>query len=297
MQLDPDMYRTILEEMPAAVYLVDRDRKIVLWNRGAETITGYLRQEVLGHSCFDNLLMHCDEANNLMCGTSCPLAHTMHDGKPRAANVYLRHKDGYRVPVHVQAVPIRDEAGCIVGAVECFDERVAPVECGSQSGADVSVDSATGVPDRSATLARLQRALESMQASNVPFGVLNIHVDGLEQMRRMYGRLAVERVLCGVAQTLAVSLHSGDWLGRWSEDRFLVLAADVGPPGLDPMAARLKGLADRTGVPWWGGRISAPVSIGAAMALTEDTPESLAARAEQTPCGIQPADGELIGIA
>ena len=38
-----------------------------------------------------------------------PLAHTIEDGQPRAASVYLHHKDGHRIPVLVRVAPVRDE--------------------------------------------------------------------------------------------------------------------------------------------------------------------------------------------
>ena len=41
-ELDPKPYRDILEGLPNGVYVVDRDRKILFWNDGAEQISGYL---------------------------------------------------------------------------------------------------------------------------------------------------------------------------------------------------------------------------------------------------------------
>ena len=40
---DFDFFRSILEDLHLAVYVVDRGGKIVFWNDGAERITGYLR--------------------------------------------------------------------------------------------------------------------------------------------------------------------------------------------------------------------------------------------------------------
>ena len=50
---DPEILRAILESMHTAVYFVGRDQRIQFWNRGAERITGYLRQDVVGHFCKD----------------------------------------------------------------------------------------------------------------------------------------------------------------------------------------------------------------------------------------------------
>lgn len=40
------------------VYIVDKKRKIVFWNSGAENITGYLVAEVVNAHCYQNILKH-----------------------------------------------------------------------------------------------------------------------------------------------------------------------------------------------------------------------------------------------
>jgi PAS domain-containing protein len=53
----------------------------------------------------------------------CPLAASMLDGQQKEAHVFLRHADGYRVPVLVRVSPIWDENGRIIGAVEIFSDN------------------------------------------------------------------------------------------------------------------------------------------------------------------------------
>ena len=43
-----ELYRMVLDSLPAAVCAVDRGGKVILWNEVAERVTGYLRQDVLG---------------------------------------------------------------------------------------------------------------------------------------------------------------------------------------------------------------------------------------------------------
>ena len=52
----PEIFRFILEALPTGVYLVDRKRKILFWNGGAEIVAGYLRQDVAGHFLREHLL-------------------------------------------------------------------------------------------------------------------------------------------------------------------------------------------------------------------------------------------------
>ena len=142
LELNLEIYRAVLESVPVGVYLTDRKRQILFWNTHAETITGYLGQEVVGRFCHDNLLMHCDENQVALCGCDCPLARAMQDGRAQEASVFLRHKDGQRVPVRVKAVPLRDESGAVIGAAEFFEERsfrATEMRCPHLRG-DVSLD-------------------------------------------------------------------------------------------------------------------------------------------------------------
>jgi|ERR1035441_200467 diguanylate cyclase (GGDEF)-like protein/PAS domain S-box-containing protein len=283
LELNPEIYRAVLESLPIGVYLTDRKRQITFWNASAERITGYLGQEVIGHFCHDNLLMHCDENQVALCGCACPLAQTVQDGRPRDLNLFLRHKEGQRVRVHVHAIPVRDDFGAIVGAAEFFEERsvrTAETHFPHLRG-DVSLDDVTEIPDRQAMLAGFCAALEEVAASQLPFGVLSIAIDNVDHVRHVYGYQAVNEVLYAAAQTLSTGTRPDDLVGRWREDRFAALVACPTAEGLLSCAERLKRLVSLAAVPWWGDRLSFTVSIGGTMVRPGDTVDSLLGRAEE----------------
>jgi PAS domain S-box-containing protein/diguanylate cyclase (GGDEF)-like protein len=282
-KLSQEVCRAVLEGLPTPVYLVDRDRRILLWNAGAEKLTGYLRHEVIGRCCRDDLLIHCNEDRSCLCGTACPLQQTMHDGHPRKAEVFLLHKDGHRVPVTVHAVPLRDESGTIIGAVECFSGRIifpAADPALHKLSQSASVDELTGLPDHPATLVRLQAYLEGYAASPVPFGVVCVAIDRLELLRDADGSRAVDTVLRVTGRTLAGTLGPNDMIGRWPEDRFLAVVTACTAPNLVRAATMMKRLASLEGIPWWGDRLSVTLSMGGTIVEAGDTPETLVARAD-----------------
>jgi PAS domain S-box-containing protein len=118
MQVFPqaEIFRAVVDHLDAGVYVVDRERKIVHWNHGAEAVTGYLSQEMVGRVCGDKLLVHCDEQNKELCSVDCLITDALRDGTVHEADIYLRHRAGYRVPVRVRVVPLGNEEGRIVGA-------------------------------------------------------------------------------------------------------------------------------------------------------------------------------------
>jgi len=102
------------------VYIVDKERRIVFWNKGAEEITGYSSGEVCDRKCSDNILNHIDENGNLLCTGPCPLSYTLKTGKRRKVKVYPLHKTGRRFPVMTHVAPIKDKDGSIIAAIEVF---------------------------------------------------------------------------------------------------------------------------------------------------------------------------------
>lgn len=141
----------ILNSLFEGVYFVDRNRTIQRWNSGAVKLTGFGPEEVEGRRCSNNILVHVDDHGTELCKQGCPLSHTMSDGQVREAKVFLRHKNGYRVPVQVRTSPVHDRSGNITGAVESFRE-VADTDSMRARMRELEeaafVDDLTGIPNR-----------------------------------------------------------------------------------------------------------------------------------------------------
>src|SRR5512138_899186 len=96
---EKNFYKDIIDNLYDGVYFVDRDRRITFWNKGAERITGYSSDRVIGRCCRDNILAHVAEEGTKLCSDLCPLQHAMADGNARESEAFLHHADGHRVPV------------------------------------------------------------------------------------------------------------------------------------------------------------------------------------------------------
>ncbi len=211
---DPSIVRTVLDSLQTGVYLVGCSGKILFWNDGAERITGFRRHEVIGRSCRENILAHCNEKHCVLCGIACPLTGTMHEGKASDARVFFRHKAGHRVPVHVRAVPVRDQKGSIVGMAESFDEQIADSEaenCRINLAAHGCLDVITGVMNHALTRSYLREHLAFFAEYDLPFGILSIRIEALEQFRAAHGREAADDILHVVAATMKARPRHG-WI-------------------------------------------------------------------------------------
>ena len=55
-----ELLKKIVDEAPMGIYVLDAERKIVFWSTGAERITGYSQEEMVGRHCFEGMLDHID---------------------------------------------------------------------------------------------------------------------------------------------------------------------------------------------------------------------------------------------
>ena len=276
-----DIFRAALESLHTGVCIIDRERKISFWNDGAERITGYLRQDVLGRFYGEILLIKLQQNKTAPSEHSCPLESAMRDGKARESRVYLHHKAGYAVPVCLRAVPIRDPHGHIIGAAESFVERThASARPRPESGLAVGhgLDAVTQLPDYPFTESHLMSRVKFASEHNIPFGLLCVQLDHLDTLTSTRGLDAAEAILNVVAHTLRSALDAMDFVGCWSEDQFLAIVANCGDGELQGAAERLKRLAQSSEIAWWGDPLSVTVSVGGAVWRPGESIESLLGR-------------------
>lgn len=115
----------VLDSLNDGLYLTDTERRILYWNKSAERITGWTAEDVVGHRCMDNILVHVDKDGRSLCRTDfCPLYRSMITDRMSTSPliVFAQAKTGGRVPVAVSVSPLHDPDGKVIGAVETFQD-------------------------------------------------------------------------------------------------------------------------------------------------------------------------------
>jgi len=280
---DPKIYRDILDGLQIGVSVLDLDRKIVFWSDGAEKITGYARIDVLGHSCAENILLHCNEKSCEMCTGRCPLASAFHDAVPVEAMSFIHHRSGHWAPVHTWAIPLRDEHGSIIGIIQTFESEFAgngPSPNDRSLKDHGCLDHATELHNHAVMQSRLREMLGTFAELRIPLGVVCLEVHELSQFRARYGQEAAASILRVLARTLRNAIWPTDYVGRWTEDRFLVILNGCSVDALRAVSERILKMTTSATIEWWGEELSVAILIASAAAVTGDTVESLLRRAE-----------------
>jgi diguanylate cyclase (GGDEF)-like protein/PAS domain S-box-containing protein len=274
---------SLLDHLSDGVYVVDHDRVIRTWNAAAERLTGFTAEEVIGKRCRDGLLNHVDEDGVELCGHACPLAGTMRDGQPRAARLFLRHREGHRVPVHVRAAPVRDDEGTVIGSVEVFTDDHEVVKIRRQLS-DMEhlahTDALTGVGNRRHLASHLERRHAEWERYGWQFGVLLLDIDRFKAVNDEFGHDVGDDVLRMVAKSVAYGVRGGDAVGRWGGEEFVAVVDAPGIGALAATAERMRALVEQSHLTVHEREVGVTVSIGAALAGPGDTVESVLRRAD-----------------
>jgi PAS domain S-box-containing protein len=113
-RLDSRYFPLVLDVVSQGIFTINARGQITSFNRAAEKITGFSKEEVIGKACDD--LFKTD-----LCDTVCPLKKSISSGK-RLHNreVRIQTKEGHSIPVSISTAPLVTAAGKLVGGVEVF---------------------------------------------------------------------------------------------------------------------------------------------------------------------------------
>lgn len=282
MNIDQALFETTMDNLFDGVYFLDSNRRIEYWNKAAERITGYRSKEVCGTCCADDLLSHVNDKGENLCKGECPVSKTLADGRVRQARVFLKHKEGHRLPVNIAVAPLRDSENRIIGAIECFREDKTTASVPMPDGAESSsllLCPITGIGDRRLSEKTLALRMERMRQDKSSLSVFCANIDRFVDANRAFGNQGGDLILKMVARTLASAMKPDDYLGRWGGAIFVGIMPGLKPYELEAALGRFCRLVEQSSKNISGNKITVTLSIGAVFAHHDDTPAGVVDRA------------------
>ena len=281
--LNDNFYKNMLDNISDGVYFVDTNRRITYWNKGAEQLSGRKSSELLGSRCADNILVHVDDKGTRLCDVGCPLQATIQDGQFREANVYMLHKDGSRLPVHVKVTPIYNDQDEITGAVEVFTDNSLSIRMQSKiRGLEklALLDELTGVGNRRYADIVLQEKISDLKRYGWLFGIIFSDVDNFKSVNDTYGHDIGDKVLKMVSRTISANIRATDNVFRWGGEEFLTIVANTNREQLFGMAERIRILVGTAILVINKGLLTVTISSGVTMVAYKDHYEDIIKRAD-----------------
>lgn len=277
-----EFYLKMLENMYDGIYFVDKERRIIFWNKGAELITGFSEAEVKGHFCYDNILNHVDSEGHELCWNGCPLHKTNEDGVTREVSVFLHHKQGHRIPVSVRAVAIYDGEE-IIGSIEIFRDESESSKILENLGEYKLLalnDQLTGLPNRRYVESFMSSKVNEYVSLGIPFGVAFMDIDKFKDFNDTYGHDTGDEVLKMVAKTYMNVVRSTDLIGRWGGEEFVAVLAGVNDESLLGISDKIRLMVEKSSIKKDEDKLTVTISVGATMFRQDDSIESVLKRAD-----------------
>lgn len=274
-------FEQFLDALCDGVYFVDKERKILYWNRGAEKLTGYSPDEAVGRYCNSGFFDHTDGAGCNLCEVNCPLLQAIETQEPQDKRAFLHHKDRRRIAIHIYAIPLKNEAGEIAGVVGIFRDASAVValEDAYNKLRELSEkDTLTGVTNRRQFDKSIKDQLGLLRRTGIPFSMILLEIDRLKEIKKIHGHEARNKILVYFSQLLQRQCCGSDSIGRFNEDKFLILLRQQNLGFALEMAERLRiAVLSSLSEELPQARLSA--SFGVTEATLDDTMNSLLKRA------------------
>lgn len=139
-----------------------------------------------------------------------------------------------------------------------------------------TTDTLTGLANRRAARAELERLCRQTQRYERPVAVVIVDLDHFKRINDQHGHAAGDEALIAAAAMLRRHTRSVDTIARWGGEEFLVIAPETPAPRAAQLAERMRvAFADRT-----GNGPGTTASFGVAELRPDETPDDVLRRAD-----------------
>jgi diguanylate cyclase (GGDEF)-like protein len=227
------LLRAVLDGLPFAVAMIDRDGVMPLWNNelsellsappsgGGDNDLASLVRELR------RVVVDPDEFE-------ARLREAVHD-PVHAAEFEVALRDGGALAITAGAVPLDDGA-----TVLCFRDATGELCARRELEHRALHDPLTDLPNRELLMDRLSVALARLGRQGTGVGVLFIDLDGFKAINDEHGHAVGDELLVSIAARLRREVRDGDTVARYGGDEFVVLCEDLTHVGsAQPLADRL----------------------------------------------------------
>jgi len=154
----------ILDNLAEGIIAHDTSRRILFFNRAAEEITGYKREQVVGRDCHEAF-------GRPFCGERCAFAgETPRDMQDVEYPLHITHLRGGQRQLEMRVTPMRDDRQRFVGVIAAFRDVTDLVDLKLQLG---EIESFAGIVGRDQKMIHVYRRIRDLAIVDYP-----VHISG-----------------------------------------------------------------------------------------------------------------------
>ena len=208
--------RTVVDNTPSAMVIMDQHGKIIEWNYQAENVFGWKSDEVIGQSVYDFVVPLADQnkfrkvINNLF-----------KRGEVKVVEGWSRTNRSKLVLCEWHYAVL--QRGRVVAMANDITERKA---LENRLKELAHSDSLTGIGNRTLFFQKLEEAIALAKRRKERVAVLFIDLDDFKIVNDQYGHEVGDVVLCEVVQRIKMAVREADVLARIGGDEFVLILHD-----------------------------------------------------------------------
>jgi diguanylate cyclase (GGDEF)-like protein/PAS domain S-box-containing protein len=267
-----------LEAVGNGVVITDAQARIEWTNAAFETLTGYTRDEAIGHQ----------PAELVKSGRQTPIFYeamwrTLLAGDTWRGEVINKRKDGSLYHEELIITPVKDEAKVTRHFVAVKQDISERKRMETELRESATTDFLTGLSNRRHFMARMEEQLARVQRQiTLQTAVLMVDLDHFKRVNDSHGHGVGDALLRHVAGLMREDLRKIDSVGRLGGEEFAFLLPGNDLAGARVLAERLRQKIEAMPLMQQAQLIPVTVSIGmAAMLATDTSTDQALARADQ----------------
>ena len=215
----------VFETMDQAVVVTDAANRIVSINPAVTRITGYTREDVVGHDPKVFASGRHDKAfYAAMWGELNASGHW-------EGEIWDRRKDGMVYPKWLTINAIGDARGAVFQYVSVFSDITERKKTEELIWRQANFDSLTGLPNRYLLHERLEQEIKKAQRADKRLAVLFIDLDRFKEVNDSLGHSKGDLLLVQAARRIGTRVRDTDTIARLGGDEFTVVLPGFGSRG------------------------------------------------------------------
>lgn len=249
--MDADLLGFIVDRVESGIFVVDRDRRVTLWNRFLASHSGMAAPEVVGRVLYEVFPdLPRDWLERKLEAVFLLRNFAFSDWQQRPYLFRFRHDRAWASAAdcmrqNLTFMPLRDASGAVTQVcVTVFDVTEASL-LQTQLRETGLRDGLTQCFNRAHFDAVLPREVARASRYNKPLTLLLADVDHFKRVNDTYGHPAGDAVLRAVAAQLGRSLRDSDLLARYGGEEFAIILPETGFGDAMQVAERLRGMIDQ----------------------------------------------------
>ena len=287
----------LMQHLVVPTFVLDPRRRVVIWNRACERLTGVAASEVLGTTrhwrAFYERRRYC-LADVLALGRQAELAelypeHMAPDDSSlglRAENWCVMPKLGNRLYLAIDAGPIYAEDGTLIAVVETLRDMTDQKQAELALRTLATKDGLTGLANRRTFDQTLEMEWARAMREKKPLTLLLADVDHFKLYNDCYGHQKGDECLKAVAAVIGEkAFRPADLAARYGGEEFAVIMPETNLEGACKVADRIRDAVSRLNIahaaPGAGPRVTLSVGVATNIPRTDLSPDCFVESADR----------------